>query len=337
MHFSLSSSHSAGRPSCRSPRSSSPICVLILLSLMFVSIGLRTKAQTSSQLNPDGIAVTGPTRLQAENVSIQVTDTVKIQVKSVDGLLMPTHPNHPISLDDPRSMRLQLQNAETTLSAEDLSRLLNEYVLPHAKTSVKEISVSFEDGQVHVTGKVHKLVDVPFSADGPVGVTPDGDVRVHFAKITAAGFVHKKMLDWLGIKASSVAGAGRPHSFRVESDDVIFPLHTLFPPPHFTGHLRLLKIEGDRLVQVFGTPRPFAPPPVPAEHYIYFRGGAIQFGRLTMQGVDLELLNKEEGQPLNFSMDNVFAESLAGYLKPTAKRGIVAYIASYAPTEHSKH
>ena len=62
----------------------------------------------------------------------------------------------------------------------------------------------------------------------------------------------------------------------------------------------------------------------------------MQFGRLTMLGVDLELLNKEEGELLNFSMDHVFAEALAGYLKPTSKHGMVAYIARYAPVESSK-
>jgi hypothetical protein len=269
--------------------------------------------------------------MQAKGISIQITDDVQLQVKTVDGLLLPTRPNHPISLDDPASMRIEIQNAENSISAEAISRLLNEYVLPHAKTSIRELDVTFEDGQVHVAGKLHKMVDVPFSAEGPIDVTADGSVRVQFTKITAAGFAHKKMLDWLGLNVSSVAGAGRPHSFQVVGDNIIFPLHVLFPPPHFTGRLRSATIEGDELRLVLGTPKPFFPAPVPAEHYLYFRGGVLQFGRLTMQGVDLELVNKEEGQPLNFSADHLFAEVLPGYLKNLPNHGIVAYIASYEP------
>jgi hypothetical protein len=208
--------------------------------------------------------------------------------------------------------------------------------LPHAKTSVRDLTVSFEDGQVHVAGKLHKMIDVPFSAEGPLSVTPDGSVRMHFTKITAAGLVHKKVLDWLGLDASAVASAGKSHSFQVIGDDFIFPLHVLFPPPHFTGLLRSATIEGHDLKLVLGTPRPFAPAPVPAEHYLYFRGGVLQFGRLTMQGVDLELLNKEEGQPLNFSVEHLFVEALPGYFKNLPNHGIVAYIASYAPSATAK-
>ena len=83
-------------------------------------------------------------------------------------------------------------------------------------------------------------------------------------------------------------------------------------------------------MQVFGDPRPFAPAPVPAEHYIFFRGGAMQCGRMTMQGVDLELLNKDEGKPLTFSIEHNFAQVLPGHLQATPTHGMVAYIASYS-------
>jgi len=207
--------------------------------------------------------------------------------------------------------------------------LLNEYVLPHANTSIGELIVTFEDGQVHVAGKMKKGVEIPFSAEGPVSVTADGSVRVHFTKITAAGFVHKKMLDFLGIDLSKFAGPRRAHSFQVENDDIIFPIHTLFPPPHFTGHLRSATIVGDELIQIFGTVEAFPPAPVPAENYLYLRGGSLQFGRLTMQSVDLELLNQEEGRPLNLSLDHLFAQTLPGYIKNLPDHGVVAYVKSY--------
>ncbi len=309
-------------------------CLMLSFISGYVLPGAASAAEASTKtssgdLNPERIALTGPTRLQARNITIQVTEDVQIEVKSVDALLLATRAGTSISLDDPKSMKVQIQNAETSISAEGLTRLLNEYVLPHAKTPVRDLEVSFADGQVHVTGKLHKMMDIPFSAEGSISVAPPGDVRVHFVKITAAGFVHKKMLDWLGLNVSSVADPGRAHSFRVDGDDVIFPLHVLFPPPHFTGRLRSATIVGDELVQVFGTVRSFAPAPVPAEHYLYFRGGVLRFGRLTMQGVDLELLNKDEGQPLNFSIEHLYGEATKGYFKDLPDRGVVAYIGSY--------
>ena len=283
-----------------------------------------TSAQpTTSDLNPEHIPTTGPTRLQAENVSFQVIDGVRISVKSVDGLMIPTHANRPVSLDIPTSMRVQVLSAQTSISAEALNRLLNNYTLPHAQSSVRDLKIDFEDGRVHVEGKVKKVLDIPFSAEATVDLTSAGDIRVHFTNFTAAGFVHKRLLDWLGIHVDSVAKPGRSHSFQVVDDDMIFPMHTLFPPPHFIGRLRSAKIEGDQFVQVFGDPKPFAPAPLPSDHYIYFRGGVMQCGRMTMQGVDLELVNKDEGEPLIFSIDHNFEQILPGRLKVTPTHGMV--------------
>ena len=284
---------------------------------------------SSGDLNPEHIPVSGPTHLQAQNVSFMVLDDVRIQVKTMDGLLLPTHANRPVTLDDPTSMRVLIESAQASITADALTKLLNGYTLPHAKSDVRELDVKFVDGNVHVTGKLKKLVDIPFSATGNVDVTADGNVRIHFTHITAAGFMHKKLLDMLGMNVAAVARAGKARSFQVVDDDVIFPIHTLFPEPHFMGRLRAVRIEGNDLIQVFGEPKLFAPAPIPAERYIYFRGGVMQCGRMIMQGVDLELLNKEEGQPLTFSVEHVFTEALSGYFKNRPNHGIVAYIASY--------
>jgi hypothetical protein len=314
-------------------RISRSVCRYAATLLIAMSCGWPISAGAASvasgDLNPDHIPTTGPVHLQAHDVVFQVIDDVQIQVKSMDGLLLPTRSGHPVSIEEPTSMRIEVQSAQASLSAEALSRLLNQYTLPHAKSDVRDLNVSFEDGHVQISGKLKKLVEIPFSATGDVDVTHDGDVRVHLTHITAAGFVHKKMLDFFGLKVAEVAGPGKPHSFRVVGDDVIFPIHTLFPPPHFTGRLRSIKVEGDELIQIFGTPRAFAPAPLPAEHYIYFRGGVMQCGRMTMQGVDLELLNKDAGKPLTFSIEHVYEETLSGYLKNLPNHGMVAYISSY--------
>jgi hypothetical protein len=307
--------------------------VTLIVLLAFSCCGSQMSAEAaipvSGDVNPDHIPTTGPVHLQAHDVVFQVIDDVQIQVKSMDGLLLPTRANHPVSIEEPASMKIEVQSAEASISAEALTRLLNQYTLPHAKSDVRDLNVTFEDGQVHISGKLKKLVELPFSATGNVDVTHDGDVRVHLTHITAVGFVHKKMLDFFGVKVSEVAGPGKPHSFRIVGDDVIFPIHTLFPPPHFTGRLHSIKVEGDELVQIFGTPRTFAPAPVPAEHYIYFRGGVMQCGRMTMQGVDLELLNKDAGKPLTFSIEHIYEETLSGYLKNLPNHGMVGYISSY--------
>jgi hypothetical protein len=300
-------------------------CLYALLGLLSV---LPATGQTAN-LNPEHIPSIGPTHVQAEGISFQLLDDVRVTVKSADGVVLPTRGGRPISLDDPASMKVRITSARTSIGSEALTHLLNEYTLPHAGTAVHDLAVSFEDHQIHIEGKLKKVVDLPFAATGELQVTSEGDIRIHFTKIVAAGFLHKKMMDWLGIKLSAIARPNSIHSFRVVDDDVIFPIYTLFPAPHFTGRLRSAEIVGDALEQTFGEPRSFPPAPVPSAHYLYFRGGVLQFGRLTMHGVDLELLNKDEGAPLTISFTHLFDQIGPGFIKNTPERGIVAYIESY--------
>ena len=287
----------------------------------------------SSLPNPARIPLTGPIHFQAEAISFHVMDGVHFNVRQVDALLLPAHPNQPVVLDVPESIKVRILNADTTISAQSMTRLLNGYTLPQARVPVHDVNLTFEDGEVHLSGKLHKLIDLPFTAEASLSVNPNGILRLHFNKITAAGILHKGLLDLLGLNVAALAKPAADHSIRLEKNDVYFPLHALFPAPHFSGHLKSATIVGDELVEIYGNPKPFAPAPLPAEHYIYFRGGIMQFGRLTMQGVDLELLNKRADESFELSLRDLFRQSLPGYLKNMPDRGLVAYVQSFRDSE----
>ncbi len=280
--------------------------------------------------NPQQIPLTGAVHFQARSIVFHVMDGVHLNVNSVDALLEPTSTDEPVTLDDPESMKVQLLSAGATISAADMTTLLNHYALPESKLPIHSVEVSFQDNEVQITGKVHKVFEVPFKASATIGITPHGNFHLHFNKITVAGFLHKGVLDLLGLNIADLAKGAE--NFHVHDDDVDFPLHILFPAPHFSGHLQSVGIEGDKLVQVFGKPEPFAPAPVPAQHYIYLRGGVLDFGRLSMHGVDLELLNKEADQTFELSLQNVFLQALPGYMKNLPDHGLVAYLGTY--TDH---
>ena len=324
-------------------RASSILAFLLSTAVLPGPLGIapcQTEVQVppaASLPNPARIPLGGPIHFQAKAVSFHVMDGVHFNVRQVDALLLPAHPNQPVVLDEPESIKVRLLNANTTISAQAMTRLLNGYTLPQARVPVHDINITFENGEVHLTGKLHKMIDLPFSAEASLSVNDKGILRLHFNKITAVGILHKGLLDLLGLNVADLARPGADHSIRVEKDDVYFPLHALFPAPHFSGHLRSATIVGDELVEVYGDPRPFAPAPMPAEHYIYFRGGIMQFGRLTMQGVDLELLNKNADESFELSLRDLFRQSLPGYLKNMPDRGLVAYVQSFqdADTRHS--
>jgi hypothetical protein len=217
------------------------------------------------------------------------------------------------------------------LKAADLSALMNEYLLPHAKAPIKDLTVSFESGMVMVKGELHKAIDIPFEGKGTIDVADPSDIRVHFTQLKAAGILHKGLLDALGIKLSKVAQPKKQSRFRIDGDDIILPIEALFPPPRISGTLTAVRIEGDSMVQVFGAPAAtLKDPPVATNAFIYFHGGRMQFGKLTMDDVDLELLNETPAPQLDFSLDHYYEQMVNGYSKSLPSRGLASYIPGYA-------
>jgi hypothetical protein len=208
---------------------------------------------------------------------------------------------------------------------------MNEYLLPHAKTPIKNLAITFDDGMIKVKGELHKAVDIPFEGKGTVLIADPTDIRVHFTELRVAGVIKKGLLDALGIKLSKFAQPKKQNRFRIEDDDIVLPIEALFPPPRIFGTLTAVRIEGDSLVQVFG-PRGMSlkDPPIAANEYIYFHGGRMTFGKLTMNDVDLELLNIKPAPQLDFSLDHYYEQLVSGHSKSLPSRGLVAYIPGYA-------
>jgi hypothetical protein len=275
-------------------------------------------------------SVRSAVRIEVRNGLFHVTDDVVLSVPRLDGWMIPKQ-GQVVSLDRKNSFTLRIISGETRLKASDLTALMNEYLLPHAKTPIKNLIVTFDGDMVAMKGELHKGVDVPFEGKGTVSIGDPSDIRVHFTQLKAAGVLHKGLLDALGIKLSKVAQPKKTNRFYIEGDDIILPIEALFPPPRISGTLTAVRIEGDSLVQVFGDPGgALEDPPVAANEYIYFHGGRIQFGKLTMDDVDLELLNEKPAPQLDFSLDHYYAQLVNGYSKLLPNGELVVYMPGYA-------
>ena len=107
------------------------------------------------------------------------------------------------------------------------------------------------------------------------------------------------------------------------------PVHVLFPPPLIFARLTAARIEGDSLVEVLGHAHPLAVPPQPARNYILFLGGRMHFGKVTMDDVDLELIDNHPADNLDFSLDRYLDQIAAGYARMRPNLGVTAYIEDY--------
>lgn len=272
--------------------------------------------------------------LQVEHTLFHPMDNVVLQVERLNGRMI-GQPGELITLDDRKSFSVQIDQAVTRLSARDLSALINSYLLRRADSAVRHVDISFDGQQVVIKGKVHKLVTLPFEGHGELSPTPDGELRMHMEEFRVAGLVSKDFLAFFGIHLDDVAQPQHKSSFRVEGQDFITSLNELFPAPHVYGRLTRVHVDGQDLVQVIGVEA--APPAIKAipkalpepANYIYFTGGRMKFGRMTMENVDLKLVDKETEDAFDFSLDHYEQQIQAGYVKVLPSLGVVVYAESW--------
>ena len=89
-------------------------------------------------------------------------------------------------------------------------------------------------------------------------------------------------------------------------------------------------------MQVFGRGSAGAPR-TPRGNYIWFRGGTIRFGKLTMSDADLQLIDMHPADPFDFFSAKYSTQLVAGYSKNTPQQGLRTYMPDYAGREVDPH
>ncbi len=103
------------------------------------------------------------------------------------------------------------------------------------------------------------------------------------------------------------------------------------------GRATAVRIEGDRIVQTFGSKNTKAlVPPYKARNYIYYRGGVLRFGKLTMTDADLEIVDQSPSTPFDFSLPDYNRQLVAGYSKNTRTNGLIVFMPDLATLLRSK-
>lgn len=288
------------------------------------AIAARQSAE-ASPVDPDSV------HIHMRNVVFRVLPNVALNIQRLDGVMVQSRPGQIVSLDDPNSFTLNMQSADSSISSRNLSALVNTYILPRAGTPIRDLTMKLNPDQtISVTGTLHKVIDIPFQATATVRPTPNGNLRMHFSDMRVGRIIDQSVLDFLGMNVSKFAQPKNPQAFRVEGNDMVFPISQMFPPPHVSGKLQSLAILKGRLHFVFGAvPAPAFAPPNPAPNYVFFRGGSMRFGRLTMSPVEMQLVNLKPAGAFDFSLAQYFKQLVAGYSNSLPGGGLLVHMANY--------
>ena len=276
----------------------------------------------------------GLTRVQMQNVDFRVDDTIVLRIRNIRGALIRKNPAKPAFFDDRQSFNFRIDSGIIGISTESLANLLNNYVFAYPKAPLKNVSIATEGGQIKMKGTVHKVTDLPFEIVGDLLATPEGKIQLHPTSIKTGGIPVKGLMNLFGIELDELIKGTESHGVKIDDNNITMDPEVMIPPPQVRGKITAIRVEGDEVIQVFGPANKSSIARSSASrregpNFMYYRGGTIRFGKLTMSNADLRLVDRDPKTPFDFSMDHYNSQLVAGYSKNQPNLGLVVFVPDY--------
>lgn len=289
---------------------------IVLLSLAMLACA---RAEASRQ----------PVEVEMQNVDLHVTTDVTLHVTHLRGRFDPVAREVPY-LDDKSSYAVHVDSGLVSIDLASLNALMARTLAGDA-SNVDQLKISVDDdGNLKQKGVIDKGVGIPFSVKAGVEATPDGKLRVFTKSVKGFGVPMKPLMKVFHVEMDDLLRVKPGNGVTVRDNDLILDPATLLPPPSIRGTVTNARIENNAVVQTFGdglahhlSPRASSP------NFIYWRGGSLAFGKLTMTSTDLELVDMDPKDAFDFSVDHWNDQLVAGYSKTTTGRGLKAHMPDY--------
>jgi hypothetical protein len=296
---------------------------------LFVLLCVAAPGTVVSQNPPSNDKQESTVQAQMRNVTYHFSDTVVVEIKSLNGELVPRGKDEFPVFDDKNSFSLRISTAEMAIDSSNLANLLNSYVFARPHSPLTALSVVVEKGRVKVKGKLHDKGDIPFETEGILTPMADGKLRLHSEKIKAMHVPVKGLMSLFGIDLGGLIKEGKVPGVRAQEDDLILDLEQILPPPHIEGKVVSVRIEGEKIIQIFGGSDAKPVKNTRTGNYMAYKNNRLRFGKLVMNDADLVLIDMDPKDPLDFYLEHYKEQLSAGCTKITPDSGLRAFIKDY--------
>jgi hypothetical protein len=268
------------------------------------------------------------------HVDFHIDSSIVMQIDFLRGELQPTSADRSPYFDDKNSFILNIDSARIALAPGALGQLLNRYTFAYPGSPLRRLSVSVEKGQIKQQGTMR---GISFTILGDLSLTPTGELRLHPSSVKAAGVGVGGLMKFFGLNLEKLVKLRSVRGVRIDKDDFYLNPPDLLPPPLVKGRVNAVQVTDTAIVLTF-SPRDSAQvkllniPDPKATNYMFYRGGVLRFGKLTMHDTDMLILDAEPQDPFDFFLDQYNAELVAGYSRNTADHGLVVVMQDFSKT-----
>jgi hypothetical protein len=271
---------------------------------------------------------------QMRHTDYHVDSSIVLRIDFLRGELQPTSPEHAPYFDDKNSFTLVIDSARIAMSPHALGELLNRYTFAYPGSPLRRLTISVEKGQIKQQGT---LRGISFSILGDVTLTANGELRLHPSSVKAVGIGVGGLMKFFGLHLEKLVKLRGVRGVRVDKDDFYLNPAELLPPPLVKGRVGAVQVT-DTAVGLTFEPRDSSEvkeltvPDPKATNYMFYRGGVLRFGKLTMHDADLMIVDAEPQDPFDFFLDHYNDQLVAGYEKNTPDHGLIVFMPDYKRT-----
>ena len=285
--------------------------------------GFAASDTLARPIEPDTI-----TQVGMRNINFYLMPNGALRIRRLRGT-MRSLKGGPVVFDDKNSFIIHLTYAEIGLNGNDITTLMNQYIFAYPGAPLKKLHVHTSGSQVVQTGVMHKILDIPFKITADVSVTPEGLIKLHPVKTQILGVDGNKLMKAFGLSLQKILDLSKAKGVTVKGNDLFLDPVRILPPPAIEGRATAIRVDGDQLVQTFGTlaeSTPLPPPDKFASAYMFFRGGTLHFGKLLMLDAEMQIVDLRPTGFFNFDLEKYKDQLVAGYERTLPSLGLQVYM-----------
>ena len=261
-------------------------------------------------------------------VDLYVIPNAALRIRALRGDMRPLH-GGPITFDDKNAFVIDLDYAEIGLNGNDLTTLMNDYIFAYPGAPLKNLKIHTSGSRVVQAGVMHKILDIPFEITADVSVTPDGLIKLHPVKTRILGVNGDDLMKAFHLTLEKILDLSKAKGVTVKGNDLFLDPVMILPPPAMKGRATAIRVDGDELVQTFGTigaKPPLLPPDTAAGAYMFYKGGTLRFGKLLMLDAEMQVVDLRPSGFFDFSLDRYKEQLVAGYQRTLPDKGLEVYM-----------
>ena len=286
------------------------------------------EAATSGTLHAtDGTRIfseSAATTVYAHNLMLRKGPNFRIYVRWLRGQMMRTRRNVNPSFDDPESFFLDVKAGVIRANIGDISNFLNAGAI--ANSPLKNITLSGDGDQVRLHGTLHKLISLPIELLGTIAAAPGNRIQLHFTKLSVLKIPLKALFGGFHIAVSDLFHPQGISGLQVSGNDIFFDPQKIVPPPHIRGQLTSVRIVTPDLEEIYGDGRDAVTRVEQWRNFLQLSDGTIDFGRLTMQPVDLIMIDLSNDAWFDLDLAHYQEQLVNGYTRMTPQAGLQIFM-----------